>query len=399
MTKDNNDFRDYFRVVWKRKWLIIIPTFFCVVVTAVLSLIAPRKWEIDCIIKPSKFFIESYSGAFQEIMVIDSQQISELINNNTYDRIIADELAVELEKFPELRAKELKETKLIRISLRESDVRRGKAILASLFKHLKRELDEKIELEAKGLENLIANNEHLIHQKELSIKDKLSGIKIIENDIRLQRIDIKEKERQKLEKKEEIISVGNLLKISQQREKNVLSELKEVKKRIEVIDKQQAEVISKEKTDESTLSLLLYSNEIQQNLQYYNTLDKELLSERINQEDLRLRVKIKEGEIKNLESQIDQTKTIIDNLKTQINDQKNDIEKIRSEIENVQNTIALLEERRSRIDYSQLVKEPTSSFHPVSPKRRLNVLIAFILGMSVFVLLAFIIEYTQPQDA
>jgi len=397
VNENRNDIRDYYRVIWKRKWLIVIPTFFCVVITAVWSLFVTRKWEIDCIIKPSKFYVQTDSGEFQEKTVINPQQISELINNYTYDRIIADELGIDLKKYLGLEAEELKKTNLIKVSIRTSDIEKGKSILHSLFKYLKRDLDKKIELEVKGLENLVAGNENLINQKELSIKDKLNDIKIIENEIKLKKIDIQEKERQKSEKKLEIESTGNLLKISQEREKNILSELKEFKQRIKEIEKQQMKVISEGKKEENALSLLLFSNEIQQNLQYYNTLDKELGNERVQQENLRLLIKIKEGEIKNLELQIDQMKTQIDTLNTHINEKKNDIEKIKNEMGNIQNTISLLKERKSRVDFSQLVKEPTSSLYPVSPKRRLNVLIAFILGIAVFTLLAFILEYTQSQ--
>ena len=397
MSEDRNDIRDYFRVIWKRKWLIIIPTFFCVVITAVLSFILPRKWEVDCIIKPSKFFIQSETGEFKEITFINPQQISELINNHTYDANIADELGLSLKKFPELEAMELKETNLIRVSLSIADVETGKSILYSLFKYLKKDLDNKIELEVKGLENLITNNENMILQKELSTMDRLNDIKVIENEKKLKKIAIQEKERQKLEKQQEIDSIENFLKISQEREKSILSELNEVKQRIKVIEQQQMKALSEEKKEGSALSLLLYSNEIQQNLQYYNTLDKELGNERINQENWRLNIKMKEGDIKNLESQIAQTKTQIDTLNTRISDKKNEIEKIKNEIGNIQNSIALLNERKSRIGYSQLVKEPTSSLSPVSPKRRLNVLISFILGITVFTLVAFIIEYTKPQ--
>jgi len=399
MNGDNDNIRDYFRVIWKKKWLIIVPTFFCMVVAAVLSLTLPRKWKVDCILKPSKFFIQSETGEFKEITVVNPQQISALINNETYDKSIADELGLTLKKFPKLQAKELKGTNLIQVSLRLPDVGEGKSILNSLFKYVRSDLDSKIELEVKGLENLIANNENSILQKELSIVDKKNEIKVIENEKKLRKIDIQKNDRHELEKQQEILSVGNLLKISQKREESIITELNEVKKRIKAIEQQQMKAISEKKKEESALSLLLYSNEVQQNFQYYNTLDKELNAERIEQENWMLSIKMKEGEIKNLQDETAQTKTKIDTLNTYISDKKNEIEKIKNDISNIQNSIALLEERKSRIDYTQLVKQPTSSLSPVSPKRKLNVLIALILGITVFTLLAFILEYTKPQKS
>jgi len=107
---------------------------------------------------------------------------------------------------------------------------------------------------------------------------------------------------------------------------------------------------------------------------------------------------MKEGEIKNLKDQTAQTKTNIDTLNTRISDKKNEIEKVKNDISNIRDSILLLEERKSRIEYTQLVKQPTSSLSPVSPKRKLNVLIAFVLGITVFTLFAFILEYTKPQS-
>ena len=397
MHRDKDEIRDYFRVIWKRKWLIIFATFLCVAITAALSFTLPRKWEVDCILKPSKFFIQSDTGEFKEITVINPQQISALIINKTYDRSIADELGLDLRRFPSLQARELRGTQLIRVSLKTPDVEQGESILHLLFKYIKRDLDSKIELEMKGLENLIENNKSFVQQKELSILDRRNEILVIENENKLNKIDIQQYERHALEKQQEIASIENLLKISQGREESIQTELKAVRQRIDTIEKQHMKALGEEKNEENALSLLLYSNVVQQNMQYYNTLDKELFTERINQENWMLSSKMKEGEIANLRDQIAQTKTEMDTLNTRISDKKNQIEKIKNEIMTIQNTIALLEERRSRVDYTQLVKQPTTSLFPVSPKRRLNVLIALVLGVTVFTLFAFFLEYTQPR--
>jgi len=52
-----------------------------------------------------------------------------------------------------------------------------------------------------------------------------------------------------------------------------------------------------------------------------------------------------------------------------------------------------------RIDYTQFIKEPTSSLYPVSPKKKRNVMIAGILGLMIFTMLAFFLEYIEKQKA
>ena len=41
---------DYLNVIWKRKWLIIIPTFFLPLATGIFSFLTPPKWGVDAVI-------------------------------------------------------------------------------------------------------------------------------------------------------------------------------------------------------------------------------------------------------------------------------------------------------------------------------------------------------------
>jgi len=66
-------------------------------------------------------------------------------------------------------------------------------------------------------------------------------------------------------------------------------------------------------------------------------------------------------------------------------------------MEEDKNQISLLNDKKARIDYTQLVKEPTSSLFPVSPRKKMNVLVAGFLGVFVFTMLAFFLEYLRKQ--
>jgi capsular polysaccharide biosynthesis protein len=362
---------DYLNVLWKRKWLIIIPTFFLVILAGVISFLLPKKWEIDAIIVPSKFLIQTEQGQFEEIVVIDPRQIASQINEATYNSLITAELNLDIKEFPELKADNIRDTKLVRVSMKEEDVEKAKRILYALFNHLKRDLDKKIDVEIKEVDTQIATNENLIKQKGLNIKNKGSEIKL--NQIE------KNKARQK------ILSSENKLKISEDRVKSIMEEMKEVKKRIDELEKQQREALSEKKQGLDAISLLLYSNEVQQNLRYYNMLEEKLSNEKIVQENLNLLIKDKNEDIKKLDTQNEKLKTEID--------------RINNEIEDVENKIAFLKERKGRIDYTQLIKEPTSSIGPVSPKKKLNIMIAGVLSLMIFTLLAFFLDYIEKQKA
>jgi len=366
---DEIELMDILLVIWKRKWLIILPTLLCVIAAGVYSFLLPQKWEVDAIIQPSKLFIQNEQGEFQEVLVTDPNQITGQINGASYDRLISAELNVELRKFPKLKAETLRNTNLVRVSIREEDTQKAESILLSLFKHLKVELDRKVDVEMKGIDTKITENENLIKLKEFNIKDALNGIKM--------------EEIEKNKMRQEILSAKNKLKISEEREKNILEEMKTVKQRIDEIEAQQKEALAQKKEGSEAISLLLYSNEVQNNFRYFNILDEKLSNEKIIRENLDLFIKERKESIKMLDTQIENLNTGID--------------KIKNEIDNTKNDISLLRERKGQIDYAQLIKEPTPSLYPVSPRKKLNVAIAGILGLMIFTILAFFIEYIEKH--
>ncbi len=326
--EDEIDLMDYLNVLWKKKWMIILLTFIIVVAVGIYSFFLPRVWEIDAIIQPSKFLIQTEQGGFEEVLVVDPKQIAGQINQASYNHLIAAELNLDIKGFPKLRAENLRDTKLVCISIREQDVEKAKLILTSLFNHLKRELDGKAAIEIKGIDAQIISNE--IEKTGLKTETNVSKKK---------------------------------LRIIQQRKKEIEDEMRETRKRIEILEKEQLSNLKKEKRSETeSLGMLLYSNEIQQNLRYYNTLNELLSSKKIEEENFNLEIENGEKRIKQLE-----------------------------------NTIENLNERKGRIDYTRLIKEPTSSLYPVSPKKKHNVMIAGILSLMIFTILAFFLEYVQKH--
>jgi uncharacterized protein involved in exopolysaccharide biosynthesis len=357
MDTHENEFEliDLLNVIWRRKWLIIIPTLFLAVAAAVFSFLSPKVWEVDALFLPSKFFVQTEGGQFEEVVVADPRQIAGQINQNSYNSLIASELNIDEREFPKLKAENLRDTKLIRIVIRDTDVARAKSILQKLFEYLKTQLDKRIDVEIKAVSSKITTYERNMKKKEL---------------------DIQSKEIEKSRTKQQILSAENRLKISEQRFISITEEMKSVKKRTEEIEKQQRESLEGKKEGMEAISLLLYSNEVQQNLRYYNTLEERSSEEKITQENLGLTIKEGQEEIRQLNT---------------------DIEKLKNEMEEDKNQINLLNEKKARIDYAQLVKKPTSSLYPISPRKKMNVLSAGMLGVFAFTILAFFLEYVERQ--
>jgi len=321
---------DYLNILWKRKWLIAIGTLLCMIAAGILSFIIRPVYEIDTIVQPGKFIVENQAGNFEEVVVETPQQIADKVKHKSYNILIAAKLNIDEEKLPELKAENIRDTLLTRIWLEEDDVTLGKQVLQTLVNFVKDDIDSKIEIEFSNMDAKIKANE-------------------IEKERRLQEIEI----------------LKNKLKIINQRKRDIATEMKSVKAKIDELEKEQMAVLKKEsRSDLESLGLLLYSNEIQQSLRYYDLLNEKLKNEKLAEEDVHSERQLEEANISK-----------------------------------INNTIANLRERKGRIDKTKVVKEPASSIYPVFPKKKINVLIAAVVGFAVFTFLAFFINYIDSKKS
>lgn len=326
------DLVDLLIVLWKRKWLIIIPTFLLVFAVGLYSFLSPKVWKIDAIILPSKYIIQIENAPipYTEIVVVDPKQIAEQISNDSYNNLIAAKLNIDVRKIPKITAENPKDTHLLIVTTKEKDVEAAKLILFSLFELLKNELDTKANIEINGIESQIKSNEI-----------------------------------EKIRVEKEIETFKNMLNLVKQRMNNIEKEMSEARIGIASLQKEQQLNLKKQnRGDSESLAMLLYSNEIQASLRYYNSLNELLSTKKFDEENIKL-------EIKNSEEKIKAIENAIDNLKT----------------------------KKGRIDLTQLFKEPTCSLNPVSPKKKLNILITGILSLAIFTMLALFIENLEKRKS
>lgn len=431
---------EYLNVLWKRKWLIIIPTILLALAAGIVSFRTPPAWEVDMLLQPGKFFVQTESGAFNEVSVTDPKQLASEINQGSRNRLISAEFNLDPRKVPKLKAENLKDTKLVRVSLQTGETEKGQAILNLLFQHLKSELDRKIDVEINNLdtqveqtknkilnlENEIKTQENAILTTQSEIKTRENAILTTQNEIKIQQNGIKFKEldieSRKIDKEKltkEIESDKTRLKITEDRIVSIYEELKSVKERIKELEEQQRKALAQRKEGTDALALLLYSTEVQRNFQYSNSLDEKANAERLNRERVAQDIQSKTDVLRQIDNQIDQVRTGMDSnrteietMKTGIENIKNDILKVKMGIENIKNNILnirnsinnanneikFIEDKKNRIDYTQLIKEPTVSLSPVSPRKKRNVLIAGFLGFCCFSILALFLDYVKKGN-
>jgi len=186
-------------------------------------------------------------------------------------------------------------------------------------------------------------------------------------DFKKEEIDseIKSKETERSLLEEEIQAAKNKFNNIKQKKQEIEKEMIDIRKRIEELEKQRHLILNKKnRNDSDNLSIFIYSNEIQQ-ASLNHILLRGLLNDK-NMEEENINLGIKKTEIQQFK------------IDEEIND---------------------LNERRKYIYDAQITEEPTSSISPVSPKKLTNILIAGILGLLIFGMLAFFLEYIEKQKS
>jgi LPS O-antigen subunit length determinant protein (WzzB/FepE family) len=314
---------DYLQIIWRRKWIIVMGTIFSIIIAGTVSLLLKPVYEIDAIIQPGKLFIQDQAGNFNQFVIEQPQQIADKVSHKSYDANIASELKISEEDLPKMAAENIKNTLLARIWIRNHDIKLSKKVLDSLISFIKKDMDEKIDIALNNVDSGIKSNE-------------------IEKERRMGEIEI-------LKKK---------LRILDQRKNDIAGEMQSIKDKVGEIEKEQLKVLKKEGRSEiESMAMLLYSNEIQQSLEYYDILNEKLIRERLDEEDVNSSIQDETAQIAKLD-------TLITNLK----------------------------QRKGMIDHTKIIKAPTSSVHPVKPKKDLNILMAAILSIVVFSVLILLIE-------
>ena len=242
---------DYLNVIWKRKWLIVIGTILFMTIAGFFILALKPVFEIDTIIQPEKLIIKNQSGAFEEVVIENFRQIAYKIKQESYNELIAAELQVDMERFPDLHAERVNAL-LTKIWIRDHDIELSKKILSSLILHVKKDIGDKIEVELSNIDKEIKLNEIV-------------------------------KER----RKEEIEILGKKLKIITQRKNDIQAKLKSGKNKISELEEEQLKILKKENRSEmESLFLLFYSSEIQKSIHYYDNLKDKLKEAKIDEEDI-----------------------------------------------------------------------------------------------------------------
>lgn len=317
---------DIVKVLVKRKVLIITGTVLCLLLSVAISLLIPKVFKVS--------FVADI-GMIQwgtEMKPIESPTNVKSKVEMAYSYSAMDALDIPEDDFPEVIVRNPKKTMLIEGSVKTSEPSEGVKIL----KHIQ--------------EQLLKDHEKLVNQYRVGIQN---AIKTIDLDIS----DVHDKKK----------VINEKLKILKTNIENTKMQIGEAKQRIDDLQKEKKRVNVKANPD-NTLSLLVFTNEVQENQRYYNQLQNKLDSTLANQQV-----------------------TFENNLLN------NEREKKKLELQRLD-----VESKLEALQDTRVIKEPSYSEKPVSPKKRLIILLAAVIGLMGSIFLAFFMEfidkYRQEQD-
>lgn len=322
------DLLNYFNFFWKKKWYIFIPTFLVTLILGIIYFVRTPVYEIDTLVQPGKFYYENSNGNIFELIIEEPEQIADKVNHSTFDSMIASELNISLSSLPEIKAEPIQETNLVRIWIKHSDIELGKTILEKVNLYLRNNIDKKVEVE---LDNITSDIERRTIEKENFSKQ----LELTKNKINI---------------------IGK-------RKKDILEEMNKVKERINDLDQERKNAIQRQNKNEvETLGLLLYSNEILENLHLYDSLNEKYSQIGLDEEEA-----------------------------------KAELQELQSRINTIEATIRNLHQRKDLVDKTQVVKSPTSNLEPVSPKI-ISIVMSFFLTFFICTLVIVILEIFKQRN-
>jgi LPS O-antigen subunit length determinant protein (WzzB/FepE family) len=297
--EDTIELIDLLRVLWKWKWFIIIFALACAIAAGIITFSMAKVYEVSMIIEPGVIDIGP-NGNF--IYLDSSSNVESKIDSQAYNRRIFDKLHADPKKVNRrFRTTLPKNSNALKVSLEAGDPNKGIQALSILFHELVKEYKHYIDSRKSELDQGIAMNRR--------------------------QLDVGAAEKKYLEKEIAIVK-ANTDRIIAERDM----------------------LLKKRDSNPDNLSLLIYTNIIQQNMIHYNDLNQRL------------------------------------------SELMTEIEKTRSEAD-------MLQIKKESIENIRLIQEPESSIYPIKPKKKLNIALAFVVGLFVSVFVAFFMDYLQKAKS
>jgi capsular polysaccharide biosynthesis protein len=368
------DLLELLDTLWQRKWIVVLTALVCVGAAVAYLFTATPQYRISMQVRPG---ITAYDKD-GPIRGWTPDDIASWINNEQYRIFFPVELlSKEEEEIPEVKGQKARESNNITLTLLYPDPETGKKILERLYGntvdyYANKGGDPQIQLTRLGFEKQIQellDNKYRI--EKIVAQELESSIKEHKDQIQLHQEEI-----EKVSKKK-----ATDVKTLQELERRMQATLTNTSDLVKLRDQM---IARKEPKD---LSLLLYTNIIQQNIYHVSQLQERIA----HLEKVILEAEKTEKEI---EKRIRDTSRDIVKIETTIN------EDLRLQKQDIDRRIERLRQQIKALTPMERVSGPLASLKPVKPKKLLVIALAMVVGGFMGIAAAFLAHaYARRKEA
>ena len=364
---DEIDLREFFLTLWRSKWPIMGITFSFVLIAALYSFYAPKVYGVFMVVEPGIIDVTA-DGKYTYLDT--SENIKGKIESNAYLprilkslRLHPDEMDIDFKATVPRNANVL----IVSTEFTENKTNFGLQILRQLL----------VEMQSDYAKEVRRKKDE--YQKQILMKqNQLNDIEILRKDLD-QQIGIKQGLVK--EKRDQIKLLSSMISIGEQRESDLLNDLKEVIGNTQRITLQRDQMLKQGAANkESGMTDLLYSTTIQQNVVFFNALKNQVNQTRIEKETHK-------SNIKKLENELNENEREIERLRLK---QK---EELKSKGDALGIEIADLQNKITQIQNINTISEPTVTHRPIKPRPVRNIAIALFGGLFVGVIFVLFSKY------
>ncbi len=386
--EDEIELMDYLKVLWKWKCLILLGTVACVVIAAIVSFNMTKIYSIKTVLAPGVAKVE---GSGKITYIGSTQEIKTLIETGALESTVLKQIKVSNEEdLPQSLSFKIttpKGSNALEVAYETPQIDLGLQILTHLNQALLTKFDGIVKY---------YNEEFTIQIRSKASESSkiIEKIDTAKNEILTSeattRADIDQKKNQMLTTKAQITAKKAQIENMQKRISEMQIEIGRISKNTDLLIEERNKFLGRKTTDDNILSAVVYSNTIQQNISYLNELRGE--TNRIQDAiyNFEATVDAMENKVKDLEAQIATLKEL---TKYKAETLKAEIAALESEKSFIVEEMKNQEFKMNYVQNIQILQPPKSSLSPVKPKKKLNVLLAGVVGLFLTVFLSFFIEY------
>lgn len=421
---------DYLRVIWKRHWLIGGGTLACIAAALAVSYTLPKVYQGSVVLETGKLYSLTRGDQQEKVELIeDPKSLETLLKSDGVLYELKQHLAQRLEDEIDINSLrrsitiDVKTNPLIIIGLKLQDREAIPDALTFLADRIIHEHQKRYEMIAQKLD------------QDLSVtltKMKYPAEKIVENSRK--REQILEKIRGNAQKREQIhhkiranhnkleqlkekvksietqISVENgqiqtdhaYRKTVEDQIKNITGAISESKKQISELDLKKAspmELLFLQATPQNhELRLADFKREINDLKQREDERQKQIADRHKQMADLRSQMNDLESQNADLEIQTHDLDAIDADLRLQLHDLNTQNSDFKNQIEDLKQTFSTLENYKAVSQNTRYRTQPVVQEKPVAPRKRLNLMLAGVIGLMSTLMLSFFVEYLETAN-